>query len=93
MSDEHCPYCTGGRGSTCPSCDAAMTVGVLLVSVADGETDQQQPRRTGRTACVREDALWRLDVEFETLASANRDRALWVHDAEWRRLGLPGGAP
>ena len=40
----------------CPGCEKLMADGILIIEVADGETDPVNPKRTGRRVVISEES-------------------------------------
>jgi hypothetical protein len=76
----------------CDECKGYMQQGVILISVRTGETDQDNPYRTGGWVVVREDFIRRI-VQPESLANQIlTKRVSFVPDDAWDMLHLPRGA-
>ncbi len=83
----------------CTQCKEHMKIGVILISIADGERDKvdkamaahpgiPDPRRTGRHSVALESAVLRWvggNVEHPVL----KHRWAFIEDTQWREMGLP----
>lgn len=73
----------------CAECEEAMKIGVILISVRDGENDPANPYRTGGWVVLKEEAIRRIVSSPEARDSALRARFAFVPDEAWDMLQLP----
>jgi len=74
----------------CPECQQHMTNGIILISVDETKTkDQNNPWRTGGWCVVREDAIRRIVRPKELLDNILKHRVAFLPDDVWDQLGLP----
>jgi hypothetical protein len=86
------------NGNPCNHCAEHMKIGVILISMRDGEADKckensklapenrYSPFRTGRLCVIKNDAAERL---FPPEHQALRLKWCFVEDGAWKELGLP----
>ena len=65
----------------CDECKGLMAQGVMLISVRDGEHNDN-PYRTGKIAVVKEEAAQKMFTGF-------KGRVAFVEDNVWKKIGLP----
>lgn len=75
----------------CDKCKGYMEQGIILISVRTGETDTDNPHRTGGWVVLKEEALRRLVVNNELCDDICRKRVAFVPDDAWDAIGLPRG--
>jgi len=71
----------------CAQCAEWMRMGVILISVRDGESGQN-PYRTGNMCVVKEETLARLITPLEHAKKVLKQRVAFVEDSVWKALGL-----
>jgi hypothetical protein len=79
---EKAPMYTEVPGKPCDNCKEMMKQGVVIVSVRDG-TDHDNPYRTGRIFCVREEAVKKM------LGEIPAKRACFIEDSALDKMGFP----
>lgn len=76
----------------CDKCASLMTLGVIFISVRDGEPQTDNPYRTGKFCVIKEEVVKRLPVNSpELLAGILKARVCFLEDAVWEKLGFPVG--
>lgn len=73
----------------CEECAALQKLGIIMISVRDGEEGESNPYRTGAQAVITEDAVKRLISSPKLLQQIIRKRMCYVPDSVWDMLGLP----
>ena len=73
----------------CDECKKHMSIGVILISVRDGE-EGDNPYRTGGWVVVRDEFIARIVKPKELADEIIRMRMTFVPDEAWKLLGLPG---
>ena len=89
-SDGKMPMNIGAVGyEPCQKCKKYMDMGVILISVKDGE-EGKNPYRTGGWVVVKDDYISKV---FDTHISQDilKNRVAFIPDESWDRLGLPRG--
>ena len=66
----------------CDECKKLMGMGVLLISVRDGESGDN-PYRTGHVAVIKEEAAQKIFKE------GFKGRVAFIEDSAWTKIGLP----
>lgn len=69
-------------GKPCDNCKEMMKQGVVIISVKDG-TDHDNPYRTGRIFCVRDEAVKKM------LGEIPPKRACFIEDSMLDTMGFP----
>ena len=64
-----------------------MRQGIILISVKDGETDENNPYRTGNFVCVKEEFLRRVVQPADH--PIFKSRMAFIEDSVWKKLGIP----
>lgn len=72
----------------CEKCKKLMQMGVMLVSVRDGEKGEN-PYRTGRLAVLKDEAIQRIVANEALMVHLLKRRFGFVEDSVWKELGLP----
>lgn len=67
----------------CDTCKGYMEMGIMLISVRDGETGSENPYRTGCISVIKEEAAKKI---FNGLGDS---RFAYVEDKAWDMVGLP----
>lgn len=75
----------------CDKCLEMMQMGVILISVKDGE-ENDNPYRTGGWVVVTEDFVRRVVQPVELLEHILMRRMAFVPDTVWEHMGLPNEA-
>jgi hypothetical protein len=93
--DEQAPHriCFGPNDEPCDKCKDHMKMGIILISVRDGE-EGDNPYRTGGWCVVREEAIKRWLEEGdneELLTDILKRRMAFLPDEVWDMIGLPRG--
>jgi hypothetical protein len=72
----------------CKNCCELMQLGIVMISVKDGEQSEDNPKRTGGWVVVKDEAIKKVVSEevFEKMVKA---RMVFVEDSIWDALGLP----
>ena len=65
----------------CDECKKYMEMGVLLISVRDGEHGEN-PYRTGKISVIKEEAAQKIFKGFS-------GRVAFIEDSVWEKIGLP----
>lgn len=73
----------------CEKCKGLMAQGVMLISVRDGETDVDNPYRTGKVAVVTNEGIRRMVNPASLAEQIIAKRVAFVPDEAWKKLGLP----
>lgn len=73
----------------CDKCKGYMKLGIMLLSVRDGEESKDDPYRTGCMAVVREEALKDIIGNVKLFEDIKKRRMAFVPDSTWDALGLP----
>jgi len=75
----------------CARCQGFMAEGIIMISVDESKSDDQQnPYRTGGWVVLKEEALRRIGLQPPELeAAVLRQRVCFIADDAWDRLGLP----
>lgn len=74
----------------CDECKKYMEMGIIIISVKDGETDKANPYRTGGWWVVKEDMVKRL-LKGELLNDVLKKRVVFVEDSVCDKIGLKKG--
>ena len=69
----------------CDKCKELMRMGIMLISVRDGESGEN-PYRTGRMVVVKEENALRMFGEVDDIL---KSRVGFVEDSVWTLMGLP----
>ncbi len=76
----------------CDKCEKYMKMGIIVVSIADGQTPPLEgPRNPVRTGCfvvLKEEAVERF-LNSEVWKEVNAHRFMFMDDETWDALGLP----
>ena len=74
----------------CNKCQEYMKMGIILISIRDGDGLDETPYRTGGFWVLKEEAIKRLlNKDFaELLAKVLKSRAMWIEDSTCRAIGL-----
>lgn len=72
----------------CEECMGRMKMGVILISVKD-DSDLENPYRTGGWCVVKDAFVKRAVKTKELLDDILKQRAAFIPDAVWDKLGLP----
>lgn len=72
----------------CDKCQGFMAQGVVLMSVRDGETSEDNPYRTGGFCVVTRESIRRIFTE-DAVEKVLRAKCAFVEDSTWRHMGLP----
>jgi len=72
----------------CDKCKAWMEQGVILISVKDGE-ENDNPYRTGGWVVIKDEAIRRMVKPQELCDSIIARRMAFVPDEAWDAMGLP----
>jgi len=78
----------------CDTCKGYMAIGVILISVRDGESGDN-PYRTGGWVVVKDDVIRRWVIRPDLLDDILKRRVAFLPDEAWDAVGLPareGGA-
>lgn len=75
----------------CDTCKERMEMGVLLISVRDGDENKDNPYRTGGWVIIKDEAIRRMIETEELVNSIIKRRVSFVPDAVWDLLGIPRG--
>ena len=77
----------------CPKCQEHMKQGVILISVRDPKSKEEEdnPYRTGGWVVVKEELIRRLVSPPELVEQILKKRMTFVPDEDWDMLGLPRG--
>jgi len=75
----------------CEKCAGWMVQGVMLISVRVGETDLDNPYRTGIMCVVKDEFIRRVITPPELMEEVLRKRMCWIDDESWKLMGLPEG--
>jgi hypothetical protein len=81
--DAEAPHKAVWNKEPCDKCKEYMNIGVMLISVKD-KTDQENPYRTGNIVVIKADAAERMFGD-----SIKNQRAAFIEDELWDKLGLP----
>lgn len=84
--------CFGPNSEPCDECKGLMKQGVMLVSVDEEKsTDNENPWRTGNVAVVRDEAVERWEELFgrDMVEHILARRFSFISDPVWEMLGLP----
>lgn len=73
----------------CAKCKEFMKMGVICISVRDGETDALNPYRTGNWCVIRAEALIPHIKPPELKADIEKRRVCFIMDSDWQQLGFP----
>jgi hypothetical protein len=76
----------------CSECEDIMKIGIVMISVRDGEEGSDNPYRTGGWCVVKDSWLEKVVENKELLADILKMRVCFIPDAAWNILGLPGVA-
>ena len=74
----------------CDECKKHMDMGIILISVRDGE-EGGNPYRTGGWVVVREEFVERVFNPPELVEHVLKKRMAFMPDEAWNMLGLPRG--
>lgn len=74
----------------CKQCKEWKAMGIILISVRDGESGDN-PHRSGAIAVVKDEAVRRFVHSQELLNAILRHRMAFIPDTAWGELGLPRG--
>lgn len=85
-NDEQAPMKVVYDKEPCDKCKEYMAMGIIVISVKDGETDKENPYRTGGWAVIREEVFNRIPDGKKIL---NGSRVCFIEDAAWDIIGLP----
>lgn len=88
VGDEEAPRNMVWNQIPCDKCEAYMKLGIMLLSVRNGEEGQKNPYRTGCMAVVTENAIREL-VEPALAEIICKKRMAFVPDETWDAVGLP----
>ena len=73
----------------CDSCKEYMKQGIMVISVSDDATnDDDNPFRTGKLAVVKDKAIKEL-LDEEAYAEVNKKRCMFVNDSMWKQFFTP----
>lgn len=72
----------------CQKCAGLMKLGVILISVRDGETGNN-PHRTGGWCVVKDEVIGRLIKSGDLADHILRARATFIPHSVWNACGLP----
>jgi hypothetical protein len=72
----------------CDKCKEYMKQGIILISVRDGE-ENQNPYRTGGWAVIKDEAVKRIIQPPELVDNVLKKRMAFVPDSAWDMIGLP----
>jgi hypothetical protein len=72
----------------CDKCADLMRQGVMCISVRDGETDMENPYRTGKIAVIKDEAIERMN-DKKLVSDILKRRCVFIEDEVWASLGLP----
>lgn len=90
--DEQAPHRGVWHKEPCPKCIDWMKQGVILISVNEAKTDDQEnPYRTGGWCVVTDEAIKRWPIDDDMRDSMIERRMAWIEDEVWDGLGLPRG--
>jgi hypothetical protein len=78
----------------CDKCKGYMEMGVLLISVREPKTKEEEtnPYRTGGWVVVRDEAIERIVQQEELRNDILKKRMAFIPDDAWDAIGLPRGA-
>lgn len=72
----------------CQECKEWMKKGVILISVRDGENDENNPWRTGGWVVMKEEAVRNI-FGGAVVEEVLKKRMAFVEDKAWDEVGLP----
>lgn len=72
----------------CDECVKLMDMGVILISVKDGQEGEKNPYRTGRFCVVKDEWITRTLTQ-EMSQKLMDTRVAFIEDSLWEMLGLP----
>jgi hypothetical protein len=96
-NDEEAPRSAVYDKEPCDECKELQKLGVILISVRDGSSPEEEPVRTGEFAVVKDEAVLRIfgglfgEVGAEEAKRMVRSRAAFVEDEMWDLIELPRG--
>jgi hypothetical protein len=73
----------------CDDCRELMKLGIMFVSVKDGEQGKDNPYRTGSLAVLKEDAVERMISNPDLVKVLKEKRFAFIEDHVWDKLGIP----
>ena len=85
VKDEEAPKHKVWDMEPCDECKKLMEMGIMLISIRDGETEPN-PYRTGQMCVVKEEAAKRM---FPNNGEVLKMRMAFVEDNVWNLIGLP----
>lgn len=88
--DQEAPKNKVWDNAPCDKCKGYQKIGVILISVRDGE-EGTNPYRTGGWVVLKDDAVRRLVQPQELADEIIRKRVAFVPDQAWDAIGLPRG--
>ena len=92
MDDKEAPRNKVWDKRPCTECENWMKQGIILISVDESKTtDQDNPYRTGGWCVVKEDMLKRTLNDQELLDHILQMRVAYLPDEVWDQIGLPRG--
>lgn len=90
--DEEAPRRAVWSRDPCDNCKEMMKIGVILISIDDKKTkDENDPYRTGGWVVVREAAIHRIFPAGEKRDRLLEERAGYLTDEVWDAIKLPRG--
>ena len=87
-NDKEAPRSAVWNMEPCDQCAHYMKIGVILISIRDGEPQTRDPYRTGKFAVVTEDFCKRVFTE-PSQTDVLTKRMAFIEDGVWSMLGLP----
>lgn len=84
--------CLGPDSEPCDECKKLMEMGIILISVDESKTDDEQnPWRSGGWVVVKEDVIKRLELSEAHEEQILNKRYAFLTDETWDMIGLPRG--
>jgi len=84
--------CFGPNSEPCAECRKHMEMGIILISVDESKTDDEQnPWRSGGWVVVKEDVIKRLGLSEAHEKQILNKRCAFLTDETWDMIGLPRG--
>lgn len=91
MGDAEAPRHVVWDSEPCDKCKEYMEKGVICISIKNGETNHNNPYRTGGWCVITAEAVTRMPMDDMLKKDILNKRMMFVEDVVWDSLGFPRG--